>query len=64
MAFMIFITGWAMILNIQKFYNSSNWLLFNIGLAVFLLEIWMILESVIVLKSVYGTTDGLPETVS
>ena len=53
MVFMIVITGWAMALNIQKFYNTSNWLLFIIGLAVFVLEIWMIIESVIVLKTVY-----------
>jgi len=53
MVFMIVVTGWAMALNIQKFYNTSNWLLFIIGLAVFVLEIWMIIESVIVLKTVY-----------
>jgi carbon starvation protein len=63
MAFMIFMTGWAMVLNIQKFYHSSNWLLFFIGLAVFVLEIWMIIESVVVLKSVYSRQEGLPETV-
>ncbi len=54
MIFMIFMTGWAMILNIQKFFNTSNWLLLIIGLAVFALEIWMIIESVVVLKNVYG----------
>ena len=40
--------------NLNKFYATSNWLLFFIGLAVFVLEIWMIIESVIVLKKVYG----------
>jgi carbon starvation protein len=54
MVFMIFMTGWAMILNIQKFYNTSNWLLLCIGLAVLILEIWMIIESIIVLKAHYG----------
>lgn len=54
MAFMIFMTGWAMILNIQEFYATSNWLLLSIGLAVFALEIWMIIESVVILKEVYG----------
>lgn len=57
MIFMIFITGWAMILNIQKFFSSSNWLLFIIGVLVFILEIWMIIESVIVLKDVYGKSE-------
>jgi carbon starvation protein len=47
-------TGWAMILNIQKFYSTSKWLLLSIGLAVFVLEVWMIIESIIVLKAHYG----------
>jgi carbon starvation protein len=62
MFFMIFMTGWAMILNIQKFYSTSKWLLLGIGLAVFVLEIWMIIESAIVFKSVYGEEAGtVPE---
>ncbi|CAN2041962.1 Peptide transporter CstA [Candidatus Magnetomoraceae bacterium gMMP-15] len=61
MIFMIFITGWAMILNIQKFFNTSNWLLFTIGLSVFILEIWMIIESVIVLKDIYGKAEPSSE---
>ncbi len=64
MVFMIIITGWAMVLNIRNFYNDSNWLLFVIGLAVFVLEIWMIIESVIVLKTVYDKETDLPETVT
>ena len=62
MVFMIFMTGWAMILNIQKFYGTSKWLLLGIGLAVFVLEIWMIIESAIVFKSVYGEeAEAAPE---
>lgn len=64
MVFMIVMTGWAMILNIQKFYITSNWLLLSVGLAVFLLELWMIIESVVVLKEVCGNSLGMPETVS
>jgi carbon starvation protein len=64
MIFMIIMTGWAMILNIQKFYASANWLLFFIGLIVFVLEIWMIIESIIVLKTVYGKEEGLPATIT
>jgi carbon starvation protein len=62
--FMIFMTGWAMILNIQKFYTTSNWLLLIIGLAVFVLEIWMIIESVIVFKDVYGKEEAVAETAA
>ena len=64
MIFMIIMTAWAMILNIQKFYSTSNWLLFVIGLAVFVLEIWMILESIVVMKTVYAKEEGLPATVT
>ena len=54
MVFMLFMTGWAMLYNLASFYGKGNWLLFFIGLAVFILEIWMIIESVIILKNVYG----------
>jgi len=54
MVFMIFMTGWAMLINLNKFYASANWLLFSISLAIIILEIWMIIESAVVLKNVYG----------
>jgi len=53
LVFMIFMTGWAMLLNIQKFFQTSSWLLFYISMAVFILEIWMIFESSIVMKTIY-----------
>ena len=49
MIFMIFMTGWAMILNIEKFARTHNTLLLTIGIIVFLLEIWMIIEAIIAL---------------
>jgi carbon starvation protein len=55
MVFMVFMTGWAMLFNIHKFYSTSNWLLFGIGMAVFALKVWMIIESVVVLRKVYGS---------
>jgi carbon starvation protein len=64
MVFMIIMTGWAMIINIGRYYSTGNWLLFFIGLAVFLLEIWMIIESILVLKTVYAKEEGLPATVT
>lgn len=50
MVFMMIMTGWAMIINLQTYFSSSNWLLFVIGLATLILEIWMIIESLIILK--------------
>lgn len=54
MLFMIFMTGWAMLINLKNFHASSNWLLFSIGLAVFVLEIWMVTESALVLKNKFS----------
>jgi len=54
MLFMLLMTGWAMIINMGTFYLDSNWLLFSIGFVVFVLEIWMVTESVLVLQRVYG----------
>lgn len=50
MVFMVIMTGWAMVINLGQFYDTGKWMLFFIGLAVFLLEIWMIIEALIVLK--------------
>ncbi len=52
MIFMVIVTGWAMIYNINNFYTSQNWMLFIVGLIVILLEIWMIIESIVVMKTV------------
>ncbi|NOZ07347.1 MAG: carbon starvation protein A [FCB group bacterium] len=53
MVFMIIMTGWAMIYNLNTFFNSADWFLFAIGLATLLLEVWMVVESIVVLKKVY-----------
>jgi carbon starvation protein len=50
MVFMIIVTGWAMLINLDDFYKDGNWLLFSIGMITMLLEIWMIIESIIVMK--------------
>jgi len=55
MLFMVVMTGWALTYNLISFYGQSNWLLFTIGLIIFILEIWMIVESVIILQRNYFT---------
>ena len=54
MAFMIFMTGWATIVQIKGFYEDTpiNWLLLIIALIVLVLEAWMVIESLIVLQQV------------
>ncbi|MFZ9023701.1 MAG: hypothetical protein ACO3BO_03035, partial [Anaerohalosphaeraceae bacterium] len=44
---MLVVTGWAMILNERKFIADKNILLIAIGGAVFLLAVWMAVETLI-----------------
>ncbi|RKY10174.1 MAG: carbon starvation protein A [Planctomycetota bacterium] len=44
---MLIVTGWAMILNEQKFWADKNILLIVIGGVVFLLAVWMMVETLI-----------------
>jgi len=49
MVFMIAMTGWAMKINLADFYSNGKWLLFSIGAVITLLQVWMVVEGVIVL---------------
>ncbi len=49
MVFMIAMTGWAMKINLASFQAKGEWLLFSIGAVITLLQIWMVVEGVIVL---------------
>ncbi|MCD6532284.1 carbon starvation protein A [bacterium] len=50
MVFMVFMTGWAMVKNIIDFAHQHNTLLFVVGIAVFLLELWMIVEAALAVR--------------
>ena len=54
MLFIILMTAWAMKINLVNYLDKSNWLLFIMGLIIVVLEIWMVIESLIVLFKVYG----------
>lgn len=47
MIFMVIMTSWAMVSNIRNFQKAHNWLLFIIGLVIFMLMIWLIIEAII-----------------
>lgn len=64
MLFMMIITTWAMILNIRSYCNAGNHFLLIAGIIIFALEIWMIIESVLVLKSIYVNNKGLPAGIT
>lgn len=59
MVFMVLMTGWAMILNLQDFLEKGNWMLFIIGLSILLLEIWMIIESSLVIQKLLSEKKGI-----
>ncbi len=53
MIFMIAMTGWAMVINLQGFWEKRNILLLAISILIMFFELWMIVESVIVLKKTF-----------
>ena len=60
MLFMLAMTGWAMVVNLNIFYQQENWMLLDIGILVLVLEIWMVVESVLILRKVHGPYDPVP----
>ena len=62
MVFMIAMTGWAMYYNVIQFagYNggSRNMLLLVISLIIIAFEVWMIIESIIVLTKAYSSKES------
>jgi carbon starvation protein len=52
MMFILFMNGWTMLLNLHTFFLEHQWLIFTIGLIVLVLEVWMIIESFLVLKRI------------
>ena len=50
MIIMIFLTIWTLGFNLFNYFVSSNWLLFITGCILFFLEVWIIIESIIVVK--------------
>jgi len=47
---MLILPALAMASNLRNFATKENWLLFGIGFATILLEIWMIVEAISVWK--------------
>jgi len=61
LAIMIVVPAWAMTYNVVTWYGQGKWLLVAIGVAVLLLEAWMILEAALMWKRAKGV---LPEALS
>ena len=49
--FMVVMTGWAMIVNIEGFFDTGNWLLVAINAIIIVFVAWMIVEVVRVVRT-------------
>lgn len=58
MIFILFMTSWAMFINLKNFYASASWLLFTLSLLMVLLEVWVILEAI----GAFNKAKTMPET--
>lgn len=45
MVFLLFMTTWAMVLNLVRYYTDSHAVLLAVGGAIFVLELWLMLEA-------------------
>jgi carbon starvation protein len=50
MVFMLAMTAWGMYYNIDRFSSQGNWALLSISIVIIIFEIWMIVESVAIIK--------------
>ncbi len=51
MAFLFVMTTWAMGINVKGYIAGGNWLLTVIGIAIFVLEVWILYEGIDILTS-------------
>ena len=45
MAFLLFMTTWAMALNLVRYYTDNEAMLLGVGGLIFVLEVWLIFEA-------------------
>ena len=50
MIFILFMTTWAMVGNLMRYWTDSEPLLITVGAAIFVLEIWLIFEAVLAFR--------------
>jgi carbon starvation protein len=50
MAFLLFMTTWAMVLNLIRYFTESQVLLLGVGGAIFVLELWLVFEAVAAIR--------------
>jgi len=60
MAFLLFTTTWAMVLNLVRYYTESQGVLLAVGGAIFVLELWLIFEAVGAVRRVWRRDGPAP----
>jgi carbon starvation protein len=60
MAFLLFMTTWAMILNLLRFTRESQTLLVVVGGAIFVLELWLLFEAAVAVRRFVRARDVHP----
>jgi carbon starvation protein len=63
MIFMLIIPAWAMLTELPKWINTKdpNWVVIGIGISTLALEVWMLLEAVLMWPQVKGITEAAPK---
>jgi carbon starvation protein len=61
MGFLLFMTTWAMIGNLVRYYTDSQPLLLGVGGAIFVLELWLILEAVVSIRKAIAARRASPQ---
>jgi carbon starvation protein len=61
MIFLLFMTTWAMVLNLIRYYTDSQAVLLAVGGAIFVLELWLIFEAAgAVRRALLGRREEVP----
>lgn len=58
MAFLFFMTTWAMIGNLIRYWTTSQAMLLAVGGVIFVLELWLIFEAVVVIRRALNRRGG------
>ena len=58
MVFLFFMTTWAMVDNILRYWTDSEPLLITVGASIFVLEIWLIFEAVLAFRRTLAARDS------
>ena len=61
MAFLLFMTTWAMVLNLSRYVADRQPLLMGVGAVIFILELWLILEAVVAVRRALRRRSAPPD---